>query len=77
MDIMQADKGAIKHIFSGSHVMAPGLTSEGGVICPDLPVLAPIALHVEGKVHAIAIGVLKMSSEDIEDIKKGEAIEVI
>ena len=28
MEHMLCDKGAIKHIFSGSHVMAPGLTSE-------------------------------------------------
>ena len=74
MDVMVADKGAIKHIFSGSHVMAPGLTSEAGFICPDLPANAAIALHVEGKQHAIGVGVLSMSSEDIEEIKKGEAI---
>ena len=30
MNQMQCDKGAIKHIFSGSNVMAPGLVSEGG-----------------------------------------------
>jgi PUA domain protein len=36
MDKMQCDKGAIRHIFSGSHVMAPGLTSEGGIILPGL-----------------------------------------
>ena len=29
---MVCDKGAIKHIFSGSNVMAPGLTSAGGKI---------------------------------------------
>jgi len=42
---MQCDKGAIKHIFSGSNVMAPGLTSEGGKM-PDksLPVHHPVAI---------------------------------
>ena len=38
MKTMGADKGAIRHIFSGSNVMAPGLTSEGGTITPDLEV---------------------------------------
>ena len=59
MDSMICDKGAIKHIFSGSHVMAPGLTSEGGTI-PDksLEKGAPIALFAEGKKHALAIGYL-------------------
>ena len=49
MDKMQCDKGAIKHIFSGSNVMAPGLTSEGGEIHPDLDVGAPVAITAEGK----------------------------
>jgi PUA domain protein len=30
MPHMQCDKGAIKHIMSGSNVMCPGLTSPGG-----------------------------------------------
>ena len=49
MDKMQCDKGAIRHIFSGSHVMAPGLTSEGGSVTPDLAVKAPVAIMAEGK----------------------------
>jgi malignant T-cell-amplified sequence len=46
---MQCDKGAIKHIFSGSNVMAPGLLSEGGKFIEGLPVNAPIAVMAEGK----------------------------
>jgi PUA domain protein len=42
MDAMQCDKGAIRHIFSGSHVMAPGITSAGGKLHPGLDVLAPV-----------------------------------
>lgn len=74
MDKMQCDKGAIKHIFSGSDVMAPGLTSEGGKVAPGLEVNAPVAIHAEGKQHAMAIGVLKMSSDDIIKTNKGMAI---
>ena len=46
---MQCDKGAIKHIFSGSHIMAPGLTSAGGRLVPNLPERAPVAVMAEGK----------------------------
>ena len=74
---MVCDKGAIRHIFSGSNVMAPGLTSEGGIICPDLEVGAPVAIMAEGKKHAMGVGYLGMSSKDIEDVGKGLAIEVI
>ena len=77
MDDMQCDKGAIKHIFSGSNVMAPGLTSEGGKIFPDLPAGAPVAITAEGKQHAMGIGFLTMASDTIQSKGKGEAIEVI
>lgn len=77
MDKMQCDKGAIRHIFSGSHVMAPGLTSEGGIVTPDLGVRAPVAITAEGKQHAMAIGALSMTSSDIVNKNKGQAIEVV
>jgi len=73
----QADKGATRHIMSGSHVMAPGLTSEGGYVVPNLPEMAPVALHVEGKQHAIAVCVLSMSSKAIKEENKGQALEVV
>ena len=77
MKTMTADKGAIKHIFSGSDCYAPGLTSPGGNVTPDLEEQQLIALHAEGKQHAMAIGVLLMSSEEITTKGKGNAIEVI
>ena len=73
---MQCDRGAIKHIFSGSHIMAPGLTSAGGYLVPGLPINAPVAVMAEGKKHAMAIGVLTMSSKEIKEENKGQAIEV-
>ena len=45
--------------------MAPGLTSEGGIVTPDLGVKAPVAITAEGKKHAMAIGVLSMTSDEI------------
>lgn len=77
MDKMQCDKGAIRHIFSGSHVMAPGLTSEGGNVVPNLGMRAPVAIMAEGKENAMAIGALSMTSDDIVSQNKGQAIEVI
>jgi len=75
-EAMQCDKGAIKHIFSGSHIMAPGITSAGGHLVPDLSIKAPVAVMAEGKKHAMAIGVLTMSSQEIKEENKGQAIEV-
>ena len=77
MEVMQCDKGAIRHIFSGSHVMAPGLTSPGGMITADLPTMAPVAITAEGKQHAMAIGVLSMTSDEIVNQGRGQAIEVV
>ena len=77
MDHMVCDKGAIKHIFSGSNVMAHGLTSEGGQIAEDLDAGHPVAIMAEGKKHAMGIGLLAMSSNEIKDTGKGIAIEVI
>ena len=77
MDHMVCDKGAIRHIFSGSNVMAPGLTNEGGQIAPYLEIGAPVAIMAEGKKHAMAIGYLTMSSKEIKETGKGSAIEVI
>ena len=74
---MVCDKGAIRHIFSGSNVMAPGLTSEGGSIAEGLEVGHPVAIMAEGKKHAMGIGYLGMSSKDIKDTGKGMAIELI
>ena len=77
MDHMVCDKGAIRHIFSGSNVMAPGLTSEGGKVAEGLEAGAPVAIMAEGKEHAMAIGFLQMSSKEIKETGKGQAIEVI
>ena len=71
MDHMICDKGAIKHIMSGSNVMAPGLTSENGVIHPGLETGSPVAIMAEGMKHAMGIGYLQMSSDDIKNINKG------
>jgi len=61
-------------------MMAPGFTSTGGSL-PDaaaaLPVDSVVAIEAEGKEHAAAVGILKMSTEDIKSINKGIAVEVM
>ncbi len=77
MKKMQCDKGAIKHIFSGSNVMAPGLTSEGGRIDESVQQGEAVAITAEGKEHAMAIGIMEMSAADLKSQGKGIAIEVV
>ena len=45
--------------------MAPGLISEGGKLCENLDLNAAVAVHAEGKQHAICIGVTTMTSDSI------------
>ncbi len=46
---MQCDKGAIKHILSGSDVMCPGLTSPGGKMDESVTRGTVVAITAEGK----------------------------
>ena len=58
------DKGAIKFVLSGANVMAPGLTSPGGKLTPcDKNTV--VAVMAEGKEHALAIGITKLSSDEM------------
>lgn len=59
------DKGAIKFVLNGSNIMCPGLTSPGAQLTPGIAEGTIVALMAEGKQHALAIGVMKMTSEDI------------
>ena len=77
MKRMQVDKGAVPFVMSGANIMAPGFTSPGGAIPFDLAVGDPVAIYAEGKEHAIAIGCLLMSTDDIKSKNKGIAVENI
>eukprot|EP00127_Corallochytrium_limacisporum_P002304 Clim_evm92s109 gene=Clim_evmTU92s109 len=72
----KVDKGAIRFIMSGANIMAPGLTSKGGELKPgkagDI-----VAIMCEGKENAIAIGEMKLDSEEIASKNKGIAIDLI
>ena len=63
---VQVDRGAVKFLLAGANIMCPGLTSKGARLPEeDHPVGTPVAVYVEGKEHALAIGVLKMSISDM------------
>ena len=70
----QVDRGAVPFVLSGANIMAPGLTSAGGAM-DDVPAESVVAVMVQGKEHAIAIGVTTMSTEDIRSVNKGNAVE--
>lgn len=72
----QVDKGAIKHVLGGSNVFCAGLVSEGGDISGcDLAPGAPVILYAQGKELACAVGMVKMSNDDIRASPKGVAVD--
>ncbi|KAG8343197.1 PUA domain [Trypanosoma vivax] len=73
----QVDYGGCKHIVSGANVMCQGLTSSGGYVTPDIPAGQIVAVHIERKEHAAAIGRMLISSEEIVQVNSGPCIENI
>ncbi|KAG2020795.1 malignant T cell amplified sequence 1 [Coprinopsis cinerea AmutBmut pab1-1] len=77
---VKIDRGAIRFLLAGANMMCPGLTSKGGWLPPAeeaLPAGAVVAIHAEGKEHAVGIGVTKLSTEDIKRINKDVGVETI
>lgn len=77
MPRMQCDKGAIKYVLGGANIMCPGFTSAGGFIADSIVEEMPVAIYAEGKEHALAIGLTKMSKESIYSVNKGIAVETV
>lgn len=71
----QVDIGGCKFVVSGANVMCPGLTSKGGRIGEDINEGDPVAVYIEGKKHAVAVGFALMDSADIKKINKGNCID--
>jgi PUA domain protein len=65
MKMFRVDSGAIKFLLSGANIMCPGLTSAAGALDEEVLADAPVAIMVEGKQHALAIGYTKMSAQDM------------
>ncbi|ODQ79826.1 hypothetical protein BABINDRAFT_166927 [Babjeviella inositovora NRRL Y-12698] len=75
---VQVDRGAIKFVLSGANIMCPGLTSKGAQLPEEsLSTDTLVAVFAEGKEHALAIGKLIMSTDDIRSINKGIGIELL
>lgn len=74
------DRGAIRFLLQGAHMMCPGMTSKGGYLPPadsELVAGTPVALHAEGKEHAVGIGILKLSTEEMKKVNKNIGVETI
>lgn len=76
MPHMRCDKGAIKHILSGSHVMCPGLTHPNATMV-DIKKGSVVAIMAEGKEHAMGVGITAMSTDEIRKVNKGVGIDLI
>lgn len=74
---MQVDRGAIKFVLSGANIMCPGLTSPGGIVPEGIEAEQVVTIMAEGKQHALAVGLTKMSGSDMKSINKGIAVETI
>lgn len=80
LPVVGIDRGAIRFLLQGAHMMCPGMTSKGGYLPPAesaLPAGTPVALHAEGKEHAVGIGILKLSTEEIKRVNKDVGVETI
>uniref|UniRef100_A0A061S4R9 PUA domain protein n=1 Tax=Tetraselmis sp. GSL018 TaxID=582737 RepID=A0A061S4R9_9CHLO len=75
MPKLRVDTGAIKFVLSGANIMCPGLTSPGATIHEDVGADAPVAIFGEGKEHAMAVGITKMSTKEMKEINKGIAVD--
>lgn len=75
MPRLRADAGAIKFVLSGAHIMCPGLTSAGATMHDEVGADAPVAIYAEGKEHAMAVGVTKLSTADMKAVNKGVGVE--
>ena len=80
LPVVGIDRGAIRFLLQGAHMMCPGMTSKGGYLPPaesELPAGTPVALHAEGKEHAVGIGILKLSTEEIKKVNKNVGVETM
>ena len=71
----QDDIGGCKFVVSGAPVMAPGLVHKtGGKVAPNVQEGDGVAVYIEGKQHAVSVGIAAQSSEEI--VEKGSDVAV-
>ncbi|CAO1629618.1 unnamed protein product [Parajaminaea phylloscopi] len=75
---IRVDRGAIRFLLSGANIMAPGLLSAGGRL-PEpseaLPAESPVLILAQGKENALAMGKLKLDTEEIKKQGKGVVVD--
>ena len=74
MKRLRTDAGAIKFVLSGSDIMCPGLTHPDAVMHDELEVDEPVAIYAHGKEHAMAVGIMQMSTAEIREVNKGPGV---
>ena len=74
------DRGAIRFLLAGAHMMCPGLTSKGGYLPPADEEVAEgkaVAIFAEGKEHPCGVGLMKMSTEQMKKVNKDIGVESV
>ncbi|KAJ2083774.1 translation machinery-associated protein 20 [Coemansia sp. RSA 988] len=75
---VQVDRGAIKFVLSGANIMCPGLTSPGAKLPEQsIPEGTIVAVMAEGKENALAIGITKLSTDEIKSANKGIGVDLL
>ena len=64
MPSYRVDSGAIRFVLSGANIMCPGLTNAGASM-DDVEEDTAVAIYAQGKEHALALGLTKMSTKDM------------
>ncbi|KXT13754.1 hypothetical protein AC579_6603 [Pseudocercospora musae] len=84
---VRIDRGGIRFVLSGATLMTPGLTSPGGRLPggpeseqwanggKEIEAGEVVVVDAEGKENACMVGVLKQSTCEMKEKKKGPAIE--
>lgn len=78
--MVRVDRGAIRFLLAGAPMMCPGLTSPGGYLPPPdaaLPAGTVVAIHAEGKDHAVGVGITKLGTEEMRKLNKGVGVETV
>lgn len=61
----------------GVNMMCPGFNSPGGELSETLKEGDVVCVRVQGKESAAAVGVMKISAEEVKKVGKGVAVEVL
>jgi PUA domain protein len=71
----QTDAGAIRFVVGGANIMCPGFTSEDGALDHELAKGSPVVINAFGKKHAMAVGQVLMTRDDVRSKNKGHCVE--